>query len=171
MTSKFRMSKDQLRKKHYKWRFHYLKDHMLPCDKCNYYSTLYYNWVERIKKTKDDELQWIKELPQEKLVDDMGDFRYAEEVCQIDSLVDDMCASYVVSIWRKVEDFLKKINNFFPAKLSNDSFAAIKKTFEKRINIYFADMPGYDYVNSVRILNNCFKHHDKFLLLQLRKDS
>lgn len=150
-----------------------------PLKEDYYWESTYYNWLERIKSGEEDELKWLKKLPEEKLDDENGDFLYPDVVMEARGLSSTMYAAFLVSLWSDVEHFLKNsckvCKNLSKCNKKNLDkkcwkFRELKKCLKKGIDFDSEKHSDYNMINAVRILNNEFKHNTGYYSGKEKKD-
>jgi hypothetical protein len=138
----------------------------IPSDDDSFWDSYYFSWINRIEAGHKAELEWISKLPEDKLVDAEGDFKYVDEVMEASGVSSNMYAALLVSLWSDLEAFLKVCCHMCRrldkcskniAGTCND-FGGFKKCLEREIGFDITSSPNYRTINAVRLLNNAFKH-------------
>jgi hypothetical protein len=154
-----------LKEAHNKYYIDYLLKNPLPKTDDEYYDSEWSKWIGRIEEGKRIELAFL-----EKLADDMPNEVqeiYAEDVAMAEDISSDMYAALCVHLWSKIETTFRKCNeawNFESDSQPSSDAHKIKEVidfFKNTANIELSCIPHYNYVNSIRVLSNCYKHNDR----------
>ena len=137
-------------------------------DEGRYSSSAWADWKHRIEEGRESEEKsiakqvdrWKAPEGSEKWPFDPGDW-INDAYWQNCRLTNSMYASMVVSLWSDVEHFLKSLLQTCKLKDAWD-FGKIKKRFGKELDIDFENLDSYSILNTIRILNNSFKHSDGY---------
>lgn len=140
-------------------------------DSGGFYDSIWHIWKKRIENGQIEEERQIRRI-YEKWKEQVGylhnpffdpDDLAGEDYWQTYGVTNSMCAALVVSIWSKMESFLKSIASICSEALGereNNGDASIKGVLKKlkKFGIQVKQLTNYATVNAVRILNNSYKH-------------
>ena len=179
MASEFRNERERSDecKRDLELAWYFCLDHLYHFpDSDEYDNSLWAMWESRIdegQKTEEKLIdkaveRWESGLTAEQR-DLMPDDIFIDDYLQTRNLTNSMYAALVVSLWSRIEDFLKNLVDVcMQARNSREKFLYkfedIEKAFEKKIGISLETLSKYSTINAIRILNNSFKHSDGYYM-------
>lgn len=136
----------------------------------DYYDSQWHDWEERIKDGHNAEEKQIKRLykiPDKSFMPDdpLRDELAGEEYSKACDITNNMYGGLIVSIWSKMDSFLKSIVRAHctePEKTKKYQFKGVKQHIKKKAGIDLEKCNSFKVVNAVRILNNAFKHNSGY---------
>ncbi|HBF34675.1 TPA: hypothetical protein DDW35_08925 [Candidatus Sumerlaeota bacterium] len=148
----------------------------------SYAESLWASWESRIKEGEQTERKRNKPLRDTgkvnnkttSIADRLSEMMLSEEnSCEIFKsklLTNTMYAALVVAMWTSMEFILKRIvcalgkNIFIHSTWSKaDKFDLIEEFFQTKLYINISKIKEYHTINTIRFLNNAFKHNDGIL--------
>jgi hypothetical protein len=133
--------------------------------------SFFYDWTERITSghRKDEDQLQSRYTESQGSVGHEEEEQIAEDYAAIERLTSSLYATLVVGIWGRLELFLKILAECSHAaqvaagsakKQRMYKFHEIKNVINKNTSVNIEQIPHFDVINAMRILNNCYKHND-----------
>ncbi|MFA5422945.1 MAG: hypothetical protein WC374_03730 [Phycisphaerae bacterium] len=139
---------------------------MLPVSKSNFFDSEWHEWLGRINDGLKSKKQRRHNIPEDapRDVAELLD----EECLQAEDVSNNMYAALIVSLWAKIEHFLRKLCRYStcfglsPIDRNVNFVKFVMAHFKNNLGIDIVSIENYDYANLLRILNNAFKHNNGF---------
>jgi len=136
---------------------------MLPCSESDFYDSEWREWLERIRAGFESEKRRL-----EKVADGASD-EYAEALAddywQAKQITSNMRAALIVSVWARVERFLRILCRYcqifgLPPLEDKPKIYHFAQYFRDHVKIDLRSITNYQTANAIRVLSNAFKHTD-----------
>jgi len=152
-----------LKRSYLKYIKHHLLQTIFPTTEDEFDSSEYEKWLNRIEQGKEAEVKYLLNIPED-TPDELLEW-YADDIAEADSISNDMYAAMCVHLWSKIESSFgrcKKAWNLEAISKVNFDSSKIREVskFFDAAGIPLHTITGYEFVNALRVLSNCYKHNN-----------